>query len=52
MQFWSNYIILYNQGKYCEIEVQFAKQDGATWLFDEANIFQFDIFVRKQRPIG
>ncbi len=52
IQFCSNYIGLSNQGKYYEIEVQFAKQDVATWLFDEANIFQFDIFVRKQRPTG
>ena len=52
MQFCSNYIGLSNQGKYYEIEVQFAKQDVATWLFDEANIFQFDIFVRKHRPTG
>ena len=43
MQFCSYYIVLSNQGKYYEIEVQFAKQDVATWLFDEANIFQFDI---------
>jgi hypothetical protein len=28
--------------------MQFAKQDVATWLFDEANIFHFDIFVRKK----
>ncbi len=52
MKFRSNYISLSNQGKYCEIEVQFAKQDVATLLLDEANIFQFDIFVRKQRPTG
>jgi hypothetical protein len=39
MQFCSYYIGLSNQGKYYEIEVQFAKQDVATWLFDEANIF-------------
>ncbi len=52
MQFCSNYIGLSNQGKYYKIEVQFAKQDGATWIFYEANIFQFDIFVRKQRPTG
>ncbi len=52
MQFCSNYIGLSNQDQYYEIEVQFAEQDVATWLFDEANIFQFDIFVRKQRPIG
>ncbi len=52
IQFCSNYIGLSNQGKYYEIEVQFAKQDVAKWLFDEANIFQFYIFVRKQRPTG
>ncbi len=52
MQFCSNYIVLSNQGKYYEIEVQFTKQDVATWLFDEANIFKFDISVRKQRPTG
>ncbi len=47
MQFCGNFIGLSNLGKYFEIEVQFAKQDVATWLFDEANIFQFNIFVRK-----
>ncbi len=52
MQFCSNYIGLSNQGKYYEIEVHFAKQDVATWFFDEANIFQFDIFVRQHRPTG
>ncbi len=52
MQFCSNYIGLFNQGKYYEIEVQFDKQDVARWLFDAASIFQFDIFVRKQRPTG
>jgi hypothetical protein len=30
LQFCSNYIGLSNQGKYYEIEVQFAKQDVAT----------------------
>jgi hypothetical protein len=30
MQFCSNYIGLSNQGKYYEIEAQFAKQDVAT----------------------
>jgi hypothetical protein len=30
MQFCSNYIGLYNQGKYYENEVQFAKQHVAT----------------------
>ncbi len=52
MHFCSNYIGWSNQGKYYEIEVHFAKQDVATWLYDEANIFQFDIFVRKHRPTG
>ncbi len=52
MQFFSNYIGLSNQGKYYEIIVQFAKQEVATWLFNEANIFQFDIFIRKQRLTG
>jgi hypothetical protein len=52
LQFCGNYIGLSNQGNYYEIEVQFVKQDVATWLFDAANIFQFDIFIRKQRPTG
>jgi len=39
MQFCSNYIGLSNQGKYYEIDVQFAKQDVATLLFNEANFF-------------
>jgi hypothetical protein len=30
MQFCSNYIVLSNQGKYYEIEVQFGKQNLAT----------------------
>ncbi len=52
MHFCSNYIGWSNQGKYYEIEVHFAKKDVATWLYDEANIFQFDSFVRKHRPTG
>jgi hypothetical protein len=52
MHFCSNYIGWSNQGNYYEIEVHFAKQDVATWLFDEANIFQFDIFVRKHTTTG
>ncbi len=46
-QFYSNYIGWSKQGKYYEIEIHCAKQDEATWLYDEANIFQFDIFVWK-----
>jgi hypothetical protein len=30
MHFCSNYIGWFNQGKYCKIEVHFAKQDVAT----------------------
>ncbi len=52
MQFCSNYIGWSNQGKYYEIEMHCAKQDVATWLYDEANIFQMDIFVWKHRPAG
>ncbi len=52
MHFYSNYIRWSNQGTYYEIEVHFAKQDVATWRYDEANIFQFNIFVRKHRPTG
>ncbi len=43
--FCSNYIGWSNQSKYYEIEMHCAKQDVETWLYDEANIFQFDIFV-------
>ncbi len=49
MHFCSDYIGWSNQGKYYEIETHYAKQDVATWLLDEANIFQFDIFVRKKQ---
>ncbi len=52
MHFCSYYIDWSNQGKYYEIEVHFAKQDVETWLYEEANIFQFDILVRKHRPNG
>ncbi len=52
MHICSHYIGWSNQGKYYEIETHYAKQDVATWLLDEANIFQFDIFVRKHRPTG
>ncbi len=52
MHFCSNYIGWLVQGKYYEIEMHCAKQNVATWLFDEANIFQFDIFVWKHRPTG
>ncbi len=52
MHFCSNYISWSNQGKNYEIETHYAKQDVATWLLDEAIIFQFDIFVRKHRPTG
>jgi hypothetical protein len=45
MQFFSNYIGWSNQVKYYEIEMHCAKQNVATWLYDEANIFQFNIFV-------
>ncbi len=48
----SNYIGWSNQGKYYEIEMHCAKQDVAIWLYDEANIFQFNIFVWKHRPAG
>ena len=52
MQFCSNYNGWSNQGKYYEIEMLCAKQNVATWLYDEANIFQFDIFVWKHRLAG
>jgi hypothetical protein len=52
IHFCSNYIGWSNQGKYYEIEVHFAKQDVATCLYDEANIFQFNTFVRKHWPTG
>jgi hypothetical protein len=45
MHFCSNYIGWSNQGKYYEIEMHSAKQDVATLLYHEANIFQFDIFL-------
>ncbi len=45
MHFCSNYIGWSNQGKYYEIEMHCGKQDVATLLYDEANIFQFDISV-------
>jgi hypothetical protein len=45
MHFCSNYIGWSNQGKYFEIETHYARQDVA-------NIFQFNIFVRKHRPTG
>ncbi len=48
MHFCSNYIGWSNQGKYYEIETHYAKQDVATWLLDEANIFQFNIFKKTQ----
>ncbi len=52
MHFCSNYIGWSNQVKYYEIEIHCDKQNVATWLYDEANIFQFDIFVWKHRPTG
>ncbi len=52
MHFCSNYIGWSNQGKYYEIEIHCAKQDVATWLDDEENIFQFNISIWKHRPIG
>ncbi len=52
MHFCNNYIGWSNQGKNYEIKMQCAKKDVATWLYDEANIFQFNIFVWKRRPTG
>jgi hypothetical protein len=52
IHFCSNYIGWSNQGKYYEIEMYCPKQDVATWLYDEANAYKFDIFVSKHRPIG
>ncbi len=52
MHFCSNYLSWSNQGKYYEIEKHCAKQVVATWLYDEANIYRFDIFVWKPRPTG
>ncbi len=49
MYFCCNYIGWSNQGKHYEIEIYCAKQNVATWLYDEANIFQFDVFVWKHR---
>jgi hypothetical protein len=43
--FCNNYIGWSNQGKYYDIEMHWAKQDVATWLYDEAIIFQFNIFL-------
>ncbi len=50
--FCSNYNGWSNQVKYYKIEMHGAKQDVATWLNHEANILQFDIFVKKHRPTG
>jgi hypothetical protein len=47
MHFCSNYIGWSNQGKYYEIEMRCAKQDVATLLYDEANIFWLDILSVK-----
>ncbi len=52
MYFCSNYIGWSNQGKYYEIEMQWAKQNVATWLYDEAITFHFDIFVWKQGQLA
>ncbi len=52
MYFYNNYIGWSNQGKYYEIEMHCTKHNVASLLYDEANIFQFDIFVRKHRPSG
>ncbi len=52
MHFCSNYNGWSNQGKYYEIEIHCDKQDVATWLYDEANIFQFNIFVWKHKQSG
>ncbi len=49
MHFYSNFIGWSNQGKNYDIEMYCDKQDVATWLYDEANIFQFNIFVWKHR---
>jgi hypothetical protein len=45
MHFCSNYIGWSKKVKYYEIEMHCAKQDVATLLYDEANIFQFNIFI-------
>jgi len=45
MTFFSNFICWSIQGKYYEIEMHCAKQDVATLLYDEANNYQFNIFV-------
>jgi hypothetical protein len=52
MHFCINYNWWSNQGKYYEIDMHCAKQDVATWFYDEANIFQFDIIIWKHRPTG
>jgi hypothetical protein len=52
MHFCSNYIGWSNQGKYYGIEMHCAKQDVATWLYDKANIFRFNIFVWKHMQTG
>ncbi len=52
MHFCSNYIGWSNQGKNYEIEMYCAKQNVTTWLYDEANIFQFNTFIWKHRPTG
>ncbi len=52
MHFCSNCIGWSNHGKYYEIEMHCAKPDVATWLYDEANIFRFNMFVWKHRPTG
>ncbi len=50
--FCSNYISWSNQGKYYEIEIQFAKQVMPTWLYDEAKIILFVIFFWKHISTG
>ncbi len=52
MQFRSSYIGLSNQGKYYEIEVQFAKQDVATWLLDISSIFSSENKGRLAKQAG